>query len=277
MATGNYAFTQNLYAIVGRVAQRFRSTPASVANALNVYGNATTAKGEFAKIANRWQKKVLADVPTLNATSATLSVSASGNSVAIPATLFRKAILEIEYLNANSYANKLPIRFIGKLDGRSLWPDWRNGEVTSEIPQFVALDETEQNLVFFPTLSVATTFTIKFIAAPTAFVAADFDNASSTTYSVVPDDYDDLMPMLCAMDIGPIMGRDDVSDRLRFELFGDASNRNYGRYEEAKRAMQNIPALISRYRYTYSNIPTAALLDNPLAGQTFNQIPGLGR
>lgn len=277
MATGNYAFTQNLYAVVGRTAQILRSTPQAIANTLNVYGNATTAKGEFAKIANRKQRKVLSDIPTLSATSATLNVTASGNSAAIPATLFRKQVIEIEYLDSNSWANKLPIRFIGKLDSRSLPPDWRNGNVTSTNAMLVALDETESNFLFFPTLSQATTFTVKYQSSPTAFVAADFDNSASTTYSVVPDDYDDLLPMMCAVDVARAMGRPEIEDRLRLELFGDNSNKNLGRYEEVKREMLSLPAMANRFRYGYTNNPTAALLDDPLAGQFFGSIPGLRR
>lgn len=277
MATANYTTTQTLYVIAQRTARRLLATRASILNSLTVEGGSTgvtQAKAEFADMANNTQKDIMAKIPSLNATSASLSIAAQGNSVAIPAMLFRSRIYEIEYLNTNSYANMLPIRFIGSVDARSLDPGMRNGNYVSQIAQFVAFNDATSTLLFYPTLSIATTFTIRFQFMPTTpFVGADFDNAASTNYSVIPDDFDDLMPLALALNMAKVMGRDGDVAKMEAELEGTRENRYFGKMEQVRRAIADNPAETIRYRYTYSNVPTSALCDNPLAGQNFGSRP----
>lgn len=275
MATGNRTFTRNLKSVAADVATLLRSTPTAIANALNVTGSASDGKAAFARMANRIQRRIESEVPNLNVTTATLSVSANANSAAIPATLYGAQVTEITLLDTSSIINKLPIKFLGKLDARTIPVIWQNGQVVVPVPMFAYLDATEQNILFAPWLSQAATFTITFQTTPTAFTSADFDNASSTTYSVVPDDYDDILPLFLAIEVARAMGRFDLAEQYTMDLHGRSKGGvGIGRYEEFRHNFMNIPALMSRASWTNSNIPNPAGCDDPLAGVYLGSLPG---
>lgn len=278
MATGTYLFTQTLYVTSEKCAIYLGGSPSALLNPLNVRGGAsglTNAKGMFADLANTIVRSLMAQVDSLNAKTATLTVSAQGATCPIPDDLFRANIIEIAYAGPNANLINLPIRFIGKVDQRSLPPQLTNTQVYSDVPQWVAFDQTEENFIFSPPLTQQTTFTITYNYLPTLWVAADFDDPTSTTVSPIPDDYDEVLPMALALDISRKMRRFDLAQQLADQLYGTQENNHFGLWEETKRELMNIPALITRYRYSYSNIPQAALADNPFAGQYFGGRPGL--
>ena len=278
MATGTYLFTENLYDTAGKCAIYLGESPSALLNPLNVRGGATgltRAKAIFADYANTKVRSLMAQVDSLNAKTATLTVVAQGATCAIPVDLFRANIIEIAYAGPNEYAEKLPIRFIGKVDQRSLSPQLVNSQIYADVPSWVAFDQTEENFIFSPPLTQQTTFTITYNYLPTLWVGADFDDENSTTVSPIPDDYDEVLPMALAIDLARKSRRFDLAQQLANEFYGTPENNHFGLWEETKRELMNIPALMTRYRYSYSNVPQTALADNPFAGQYFGGRPGL--
>lgn len=276
IAAGRYVRTQNLFVLASRAARLLRVNRTSMVNALVANpssGGIAEAKAEFAAMANRINGQILADVPSLQRTSSSVTVTASGNSAAIPATVHRNQIFDVQYSNSGNPLDMMPMNFIGKMDARRLPTMVQNGQVVGTYAQLVALDPTEVNLLFYPYLNQNTNFDVLFQAAPDVFVAADYDDAASTTYAVIPDEYNDVFASLLALEIAKVMQNKDRMEQLELDLFGKPQNGFIGMYEKFRRSMMKVEGIVTGTKYSYSNQHPNALA-TPYNGISFGSNSG---
>lgn len=275
MPTGTYATTRNLYFIASSVGDELSLTAQGVANLLNNSASPSgdaDAKEKFAQIANRHQASIMSKVPNLGVNSEDLTVT--DGSAPVPEDLSRKTIHELRWFFTGGILSGAPVKFVGKVVWRGLPPEWTNGTATAVIPAYAALDESDENILLAPWPASGTgTLRVLYQTKADLFEGDQYDDPDSEVYSVIPDEYDDVLPMAIAIELARKAKMYEVEDRLRADYYGAPGVR--GRLRTFLDEIMRMPAITNRSTYNYGNVPSTAAGNNPTSGQYLGNVPGI--
>jgi len=272
-ALANYTFTQNLNAVLAQAAVKLKMNVTGLVLSMK-QSTLSAGYASLAALANRHHKKIVSRLSSLQRLEDEVTVAANTNSAAIPATLLRLRLIEVQFVLANDVRNTLPIRVIGQQEVWNLTPTWRNGELTRDCPVYASLNGTNETVEFYPYLSTSRTFNLIFQQSMTPWTGSDVISTSSTNYSAIPDDYDDLLPLFIAEEIARNMKMRELNKDIAEFLHGPKQNDVTGRFREVSNEISDLPARSYRASYTYSNEPQPALCNDPTEGVYFGNSPG---
>ena len=182
-AFGKWTFGVNLEDLLERA--KFL---ARVSNYDHLSTVAATAQKRVAEICREAIWDFLNANPALGLTTATISLVASTQSYAVPATLAGCYIEQVAFTDTGSDGGydgaTIPLITPSEVAGLPL--NMISGEATSDRPQFCALDITGANLAFYPMPSEARSVTVTFRAAETTITAANVASPTGVTVAELP-------------------------------------------------------------------------------------------
>lgn len=200
MAYGKYTNTINLYALTGRVAARLSTDPDSVVAAFNVR-DTTDATAQYVAVVNERQRWLFGENPLLGQTTTSLSLVTGTTAYNVPSDLFQTDYEDIQFDDENDWSYRLPINYLNAVDFRALPASVQFEQGIGPYPAFFTFNPTASQIVFTG-FSQNWSLLVTYRANPTPMVVADINDAASTTYLTIPNDFIDVLVLAIAIEIG---------------------------------------------------------------------------
>lgn len=171
-AYGNFAFGMSLADVIQQsiIVQARLSDYEHLAP-----GDTDTQNNILAQIVNRAIDEWLTALPGIGVASEAITFTGGTNEYPIPETMLGRQIVEIRYSSSvvNQGAQKRPIQFMGQF-GKANLPAWvLIGQQQLGFPSYCTLDDTAQNIQFWPFPASGYVVDVKYQQAPHEITGAE--------------------------------------------------------------------------------------------------------
>lgn len=259
MAYGNYAFTTNLYALTNNVAALLQVSREGVFTILNV-DSAANAEQLYVDIVNRFNRDLYNGMLMTGTTETTVTITASDNTVAIPASLFRFNVVDAEFVSTtDQWVNKVKLAYITREQKSQLPPGFLDPNYNTGVPAYYCFNADSTELEFWPYPNQSYDVKLTFRSEPSTFLTTDIASSGSTKYISVPNEFADVLALAVAKYL--CVYRGDVERMSALEAL----------YSERKTKLDtdlsDVAGSLDREQYSFSTYPPTGGQSNPFGGR----------
>lgn len=259
MAYGNYTFTTNLYAVTNNVASFLQISREGVVKILNSDSTAT-AEQLYVDIVNRLHADLYNGMAMTGVVETTGTITASDNTIAIPASLFRLNLIDAEFVSStDQWVNKVKLAYMTREQKSQLPAPFLDEDYNTGVPAYYCFNEDNTELEFWPYPDQTYQVRLWFREAPSSFVTSDISNAASTKYIALPNEFADVLALAIAKYL--CIYRGDTERMSALQVLYDE------RKTKLDTDLSDVAGTLDREQYTFSTYPPTGQQSNPFAGR----------